>query len=498
MKILDIIFYVVLCMCATLAFFIYNMHTDLYFPANNVDNSHSFSGYEKDSFRLPFNNIDSINLVKISNERYLLSFMRNSKNSKNEIQNIESSLYGILFSPNKYSLQDNNGVWQNVAINSKSWGNLKLLATKNSLFSNTRQIVSNFRNPIFQVVDNNLFLFVNGRNFKGFDTEKIYVFKSEINDILNFLNTENPLDSNIIESNLQDKQNINSKDSKNIESKIDKQNAVIVIDAKSLNIDSNNIESNVQNSSKISNIPTFTQFRFYKKITLGALANLNYILSSKPLSINMDNKENNFILPLYAKFFYPTSLFAIFDSTFHLKEMIRPNTQKSLYKPMITSVAQYENDVNLDSNINHISRSCVAVFHNYFNKKLENNQDSIESNALRFQLCEAINGVINFSELKDSKNITNISEMSLATLGNYTILLYLDSKKTSLNLAIFENGDFTFLKTLDNANFNAFSNPQIITNGLYSYITYIDKSQNMINIITINESFIKDIKIDKG
>lgn len=416
MKALDYIFYIFLCVFATLAFFIYNMHADLYFPALSVDNSYGtnyeFAGYEKDSININLQNVSAINLAKISNEKYLLTFLRD--------ENMESKLYGILFSPNKYSMQDISGRWQSVAINSKNWGNLKLLATNTSLFSNLRQIVKSFSNPILQVVDKKLFLFVNGRNFERMNTEKIFVFESEIDDIFRYLSAD-------------------SKD--------------------------------------------FAPFRFYKKITLGALFNLNYLLSSKTFFINLNDNTDNFMLPVYADFFYPISLFAIFDSHFHLKEMLRPNTAKNLYKPLITSLAEYENNVNIESNLNHISRKCLAIYHN------------LNANApLSFQTCDAINGNIIFSDVIESKNIRNIGELSIATLGAYTFLLYLDENARSVNLAIFEDGDFKFLRTIDSVeakSSSAFISPNIITNGLYAYITYGDTINNKINIITINENYLK-------
>lgn len=436
MKILDLIFYIILSVSACVAMFLYNMHADLYFPSNSPIIESGFEIYEKDSIDVPLANADNIALTRLSNDKYLLTFL-NKKNLEsnlpNALNNDISSIYGILFLPNKYSLQDSSGNWQNVAINVKSWGDLRPLTTTHTLFDSNRQIVNDFSNPILQQNGEKLFLFVNGQNFAKINTAKIYVFTSEISEIIKYFSTQNT-------------------------------------------------ESSIDSKAQITQ-STLPYFRFYKKITLGALFNLNYYLSSKALAIDMGTDGSNFILPIFAKFAHYTSIFAVFNSKFNLKAMIRPNKEDSLYKPLIASM---QSDID---KANAAHRACIAV---YQSSDIMESKSRLES-GVAFQTCETINGILNFNEIKKSQNIVDANELSIATLGAYTFLVYNDLQGKSMKLALFNGEDFIEVMQLDSTETKSFFNPSITINGLYAYITYADRPHNKIHIITLNENYLKSL-----
>ncbi|RDU67478.1 hypothetical protein CQA53_00145 [Helicobacter didelphidarum] len=432
MKILDFLFYLFLCLIVGIALFVYDLHSDLYFPATFIDDSVSYEVYEKDILEVPFEHIQSVDITKLNESNYLISCFEGDTQK-------DSNLYGILFSPNKYSIQTYDNKWQNIAVNTEVWGNLRILATQDMLLSKIKQKIYSFSAPILQQDKETLYLFLNARNLAHLATSRIHIFRTNLHDVLKYLQ-----DSHITHSSLKELQMI-----------------------------------------KEENKPP--EFDFYGRVLLGSLANLNYFLSTKILEVYRDIYNENFILPLYAKFYEYINFFGIFDSNFKLQEVIKPHNNSHLYKPIIAKVPQgHISEMNKYTSTMNNSRSCLALYHNaQIHKEHSAN--------LHFQTCEINNGIFEFQPLKISHNIENIGDLSLATFGKYVILVYTNVTHSMLQLAIWNGEDFITIQQIEKNQKSEFISPNIIVHGLHAYIVYADKQQQKVMVVTLNEQYIDNL-----
>lgn len=178
MKIADSFFYITLCIITILAIFIHSTKFDIYFPITAFDTV-EYGIYEKKQIAIDSHSIKSVNLAKIDNENYLVTYLGGEEKE-------DSNFYGILFRPSRYSVPI-NGKWQNITANTQTWGIPKLLATQQSLLAQINQNMYTFGFPIMQRYNDKLYLLLNGRNFKNIATSRIHIFHANANEVLEYL-----------------------------------------------------------------------------------------------------------------------------------------------------------------------------------------------------------------------------------------------------------------------------------------------------------------------
>ncbi len=181
MKILDLCFYFVLCVVACISFFIFNSNKELYFsiPTFNTLQPKTYEIYENDKWSISNSNIKSIDIERIDDTRYLISYVG--------INNNEQKLYGILFYPNKYSTLTHDGKWQNIVNNSKTKSIEHLLFAKTSFSNSTKQPIYSFNTPLFKRDDSMIYLLFNANIYSDKNYSRMYIFSVPVSDMIEYL-----------------------------------------------------------------------------------------------------------------------------------------------------------------------------------------------------------------------------------------------------------------------------------------------------------------------
>ncbi len=322
-----------------------------------------------------------------------------------------------------------NGKWQNISTNSRNKSDTHILFTKDMFKKATKQNMYLFNTPFFKRDDSTIYFFFNTKMFSKTDYSKAYIFSTSLHDIVEYLED--------IDSNKKDKL-------------------------------LNNGKSHI--------------FKLYEKLELNTPANINAFLSYKPIIAYTNKNDKNFILPFYIKMIDDISFFGIFDSKFKLQDTIKTNNISYISNPLITPIQEDYRLYDADNNILD-SHSCIAIYNN-----LQKNKES----KLYYQMCRIGNGTLNLDELNISDNIIG-NNFNVTTFRSYLLLVYTDKDNVTLNLAIWNGNDFIKLKEIDRNKNGKIISPNIVSNGDYAYIAYAKETQSKINIITINETYIKNL-----
>lgn len=301
MRILDYLFYFVLCIVACIGLLTYNIHEDMYFMLPSFDIAQKHEVYEKEQWEVNATKLLSVDIERIDSARYLISYL--DKKSDHS-----ASVYGMLFYPNRYSATLQKGVWQNITTNTKVHSKETLLLNANMLKADTKQYAKNINNALLQRDDSNLYMFLNTTLTQKPLTTKNYIFKTNLKQIANY-----------IESN--DKQAIK---------------------------DNNNAE--------IDSI-----FTLYSNPTLSTFTKLNAFLSNKPISfVGTQSATWGMILPFYTHLQNNMAFFGIFNKHLQLQEIVKPHNNSLYTNPLITPLHTYY-DLNSKTNDN-TTHSCLAIY----------------------------------------------------------------------------------------------------------------------------------------
>lgn len=424
MRILDYLFYAILCIVASVGLLIYSINEDMYFSLPSFDIVQKHEVYEKEQWEIDTTKLLSLDIERIDSARYIISYLDMDKNHK-------TSLYGMIFYPNKYSTTLQKGVWQNIATNTKVYSKPSLILDTSTLISKTKQYTHNINTALLQRDDSNLYIFVNAALTQKPLVTRNYIFSASLNDIASYIES-------------RDKQT-DEKDSKTQE----------------------------------------LLSRLYVKPTLSVFSKLNAFLSHKPISFaGTYNTTQGMILPFYTHTKENTAFFGIFNKKLQIQEIIKPHNNSLYTNPLITPL-QNHYDLNTKTS-DTITHSCLALYQ----RQPEIGRGDTN---LAYQLCKVSNGTLQFEDLQESQNLVIGNAVSVATFGGYIIIVYTNNTNTSLNLAVWNGMDFTPLKELDKSMKGHIVSPHILTHGAYAYIIYAKNMQNRINIITLNELYITNL-----
>lgn len=342
MRILDYIFYAILCIVASVGLLTYNIHEDMYFMLPSFDITQKHEIYEKEQWEVNATNLLSVDIERIDSARYIISYLdRDMQHNTN--------LYGMLFYPNKYSITLQKGVWQNIATNTKVHSKATLLLNTGILKSKTKQYIQNINTALLQRDDSNLYMFLNATLTQKPLTARNYIFQTNLKDIASY-----------IESN-------------------DKQ-------PNKENIENNNTNMNIDSI-----------FTLHSNPTLSIFAKLNAFLSHKPISfISNHSATQGTILPFYTHLKENIAFFGIFNKQLKLQEILKPHNDNLYTNPLITPI-HTNYDLNTKTN-DTTTHSCLALY-----QKLPTSDSRTN---LAYQLCKVSNGTLQFEELRESSLIT--------------------------------------------------------------------------------------------
>ncbi len=442
MKILDYLFYFMLCVVASIGLFTYNIYEDIYFNLPSFDITQKHEIYEKEQWEVQAKKLLAVDITQVDSARYLIGYLDANEQYK-------TSLYGLLFYPNKYSTTLQKGVWQNIATNTKVHSHETLLFDTDMLKKQTRQYTNTINTALLQRDGTHLYLFLNANLTPRSFITRNYIFNAKLADIAAYIEAHD--------------QQTNTQQIKIID-KHEKQVA------HTINTYTDSIDS---------------LFHLYKQPVLSIFANLNAFLTYKPTIISSThNIMQGFILPFYTHFKNNMAFFGIFDKQLQLQEIIKPHDNPLYTAPIITPLHTHYNLNNKASETT--THHCLALYY----KQIIPNDNTPN---LAYQLCKISNGVLQFETLQESQNLYVGNAISIATFGSYVVLIYTNRDNTTLHLAVWNGTDFTPLKELDKSLKGNIISPKIFTHGAYAYIVYAKDIQKKLNIITLNEIYIDNL-----
>lgn len=468
MKILDYLFYIALCIIAGIGLLVCNINEDMYFRLPHFDGVQKHEIYEKEQWEIQANSIVALDIAQIDPSRYLISYLDSTKNGG-------SVLHGTLFYPNKYSVTMQKGSWQNIATNTKIHSIATPLFNSKTLAAQTGQLTATFNTALTQAQDSKLFVFVNANITRKLPLQRSYILHTSIEDIATYIEGQDTKAQN------------HNKDSQAQQAA--KEGAELKDTAKS---ESTSQSQHTTDSQK----PPL--FQLHEQPALSIVANLNSFLSHKPTTlIDAQDEAQGSILPFQTSLKNNIAFFAIFDEKLHLQEILKPHDNPNYTNPLITPLhTNYAlNTKSNDTSTHH----CLAVYHAPTRKThtQDSNKDSSKDSNIAYQTCKMSNGVLQFDELQES-SLQVGNALSLATFGNYVVLLYTKNKDSTLNLAVWNGADFIPLKELDRNTKGRIISPNVFIHGAYMYVVYVKESQHIMNALTLNEVFIDNLIAQQG
>lgn len=175
MKILDYLFYIALCIVASIGLFSFNRSVDMYFFLPTFESTR-YEVYEKEQWQLDSINLVSMDITQINPDKYLISYISKDKDDN-------TNLYGMIFYPSKYSILTQKGAWQNIATNTKTHSQEILLFDTKTLNAQTKQHIHSLHSALIQNIDSNLYLFLNATLLQKPLTTRTYIFQANLENI---------------------------------------------------------------------------------------------------------------------------------------------------------------------------------------------------------------------------------------------------------------------------------------------------------------------------
>lgn len=175
MKILDYLFYIALCIVASIGLFSFNRSVDMYFFLPTFESTR-YEVYEKEQWQLDSINLVSMDITQINPDKYLISYISKDKDNN-------TNLYGMIFYPSKYSMLSHKGTWQNIATNTKTHSQEILLFDTKTLNTQTKQHIHSLHSALIQNIDSNLYLFLNATLLQKPLTTRTYIFQANLENI---------------------------------------------------------------------------------------------------------------------------------------------------------------------------------------------------------------------------------------------------------------------------------------------------------------------------
>lgn len=175
MKILDYLFYIALCIVASIGLFSFNHSVDMYFFLPTFESTR-YEVYEKEQWQLDSINLVSMDITQINPDKYLISYISKDKDNN-------TNLYGMIFYPSKYSILTQKGIWQNIATNTKTHSQEILLFDTKTLNTQTKQHIHSLHSALIQNIDSNLYLFLNATLLQKPLTTRTYIFQANLENI---------------------------------------------------------------------------------------------------------------------------------------------------------------------------------------------------------------------------------------------------------------------------------------------------------------------------
>ena len=175
MKILDYLFYIALCIVASIGLFSFNRSVDMYFFLPTFESTR-YEVYEKEQWQLDSINLVSMDITQINPDKYLISYISKDKDNN-------TNLYGMIFYPSKYSILTQKGIWQNIATNTKTHSQEILLFDTKTLNAQTKQHIHSLHSALTQNIDSNLYLFLNATLLQKPLTTRTYIFQANLENI---------------------------------------------------------------------------------------------------------------------------------------------------------------------------------------------------------------------------------------------------------------------------------------------------------------------------
>lgn len=175
MKILDYLFYIALCIVASIGLFSFNRSVDMYFFLPTFESTR-YEVYEKEQWQLDSINLVSMDITQINPDKYLISYISKDKDNN-------TNLYGMIFYPSKYSILTQKGIWQNIATNTKTHSQEILLFDTKTLNTQTKQHIHSLHSALIQNIDSNLYLFLNATLLQKPLTTRTYIFHANLENI---------------------------------------------------------------------------------------------------------------------------------------------------------------------------------------------------------------------------------------------------------------------------------------------------------------------------
>ena len=175
MKILDYLFYIALCIVASIGLFSFNRSVDMYFFLPTFESTR-YEVYEKEQWQLDSINLVSMDITQINPDKYLISYISKDKDNN-------TNLYGMIFYPSKYSILTQKEIWQNIATNTKTHSQEILLFDTKTLNAQTKQHIHSLHSALTQNIDSNLYLFLNATLLQKPLTTRTYIFQANLENI---------------------------------------------------------------------------------------------------------------------------------------------------------------------------------------------------------------------------------------------------------------------------------------------------------------------------
>ncbi|WP_304150194.1 hypothetical protein [Helicobacter bilis] len=175
MKILDYLFYIALCIVASIGLFSFNRSVDMYFFLPTFESTR-YEVYEKEQWQLDSINLVSMDITQINPDKYLISYISKDKDNN-------TNLYGMIFYPSKYSILTQKGAWQNIATNTKTHSQEILLFDTKTLNAQAKQHIHSLHSALIQNIDSNLYLFLNATLLQKPLTTRAYIFQANLEHI---------------------------------------------------------------------------------------------------------------------------------------------------------------------------------------------------------------------------------------------------------------------------------------------------------------------------